>query len=119
MFVSGNPGDKLFLLRYVDGILIAGPLSSVNRIKAEISKKFKYHDLGEPSLLLGMKIVRNRIRFLRSRRCLWLGQSHYSYARELLERFGMLAARPRRTPVDVNISLSKNSRKPNPDILGS
>lgn len=66
--------------------------------------------MGEASLFLGMKIIRDR-----PQRTLWLGQPHY--AQEILERVGLSDCRPRRTPLDANVTLSKDSGEPNPAVL--
>jgi phosphopantetheinyl transferase (holo-ACP synthase) len=95
----------------VDDILIAGNISAVNRTKQAIAKAFRCDDLGEANLFLGMKILRDR-----SKRELWLGQPHY--VQEILERAGLSDCRPRRTPMDANLSLSKDGGKPDPQSLG-
>lgn len=114
LFVSQNPRNKVFLLCYVDDILIAGKVDSVTRIKTAMSQRVKCHDMGGADLFLAMKIVRNH-----PQRSLWVGQSHYT--KEILDRVGMSDARSRRAPLDANLSLSKDSgiASRGPDILGT
>jgi hypothetical protein len=67
--------------------------------------------MGDAQLFLGMKIVRDRFKHE-----LWLGQPHY--AKEILERFGIAECRVRKTPIDSNLSLSKDSGTQDESILG-
>jgi hypothetical protein len=58
-----------------------------------------------------MKIIRDRFK-----RELWVGQPHY--VQEILNRFGMDACRPRKTPLDANLNLSKDTGKQDESLLG-
>jgi Reverse transcriptase (RNA-dependent DNA polymerase) len=99
LFIAGTHPNATFLMCYVDDILIAGNIFAVNRTKEAIAKCFRCDDLGEANLFLGMKIMRDR-----AKRELWLGQPHY--VEEVIERAGLSDCRPRRTPIDANVSLS-------------
>jgi Reverse transcriptase (RNA-dependent DNA polymerase) len=110
LYISGTPPNACYLLCYVDDILIAGSLSMVERVKRQIADIFKCDDMGQASLFLGMKIIRDR-----AQRKLWVGQSHYVI--EILERAGLKDCRPRKTPLDANLSLSKDSGEPAPESL--
>jgi Reverse transcriptase (RNA-dependent DNA polymerase) len=94
--------NAVYLLAYVDDLLIAGNLSAVAKTKEEIAAKFSSVDLGEAGLFLGMRTIRDR-----TSKTLWVGQPHY--AQEILQRFGMENARTRRTPIDPNLVLFKGS----------
>jgi hypothetical protein len=84
----------------VDDLLIAGDVQSTTEIKKYLVGEFCCRDLGEATYFLGMSIVRDR-----EHRKLFLAQP--TYTAEILDRFGMASARPRRTPIDVNDKLSK------------
>jgi Reverse transcriptase (RNA-dependent DNA polymerase) len=110
LYISGTPPNACYLLCYVDDILIAGSMSKVESVKRQIAEIFKCDDMGQASLFLGMKIIRNR-----AQRKLWVGQSHYVL--EILERAGLKDCRPRKTPLDANLTLSKDAGEPAPDSL--
>lgn len=109
-FIKGTPPNATFILCYVDDLLIAGNKNSISQIKKHIASSFKCEDMGEANLFLGMKVLRNR-----SKNELWVGQPHY--ALEIVEKFGLSDCKPRKTPMDANVSLSKDSGEPNPEVL--
>ena len=100
LFVRRDKGSCTYVLTYVDDMLIAGSPEAVKGIKKALCAKFKCHDIGSAEFFLGMSIQRDRVS-----RTLWLGQPKYT--QEILSRFGMDKARPRRTPMDANLRLSK------------
>jgi hypothetical protein len=110
LYISGTPPRASYILCYVDDILLAGDIQTVTRTKQALAKYFKCDDLGEANLFLGMKIIRNR-----SQRILWLGQPHYTL--EILDRVGLRDCRPRGTPLDANLSISKDSGEQKPEVL--
>jgi hypothetical protein len=110
LFISGAPPKAVYLLCYVDDILIAGDIESIVHIKRAIAKHFKCDDMGEAKLFLGMKILRNRLK-----KELWLGQPHYVL--EIIERAGLSECKPRKTPIDVNLTLSKDLGEQKPEVL--
>jgi Reverse transcriptase (RNA-dependent DNA polymerase) len=103
LFVSKNRGSNgpgaVFVLTYVDDMLIAGTRHDANSVKKALMSTFKCHDLGSAKVFLGMSIVRDR-----TARTLWLGQTKFS--KGILDRFNFAEARPRRTPMDANLKLS-------------
>jgi hypothetical protein len=109
LYVKENASDRTYVLVYVDDLLIVGASSSVMRVKQQIAAKFSVKDAGEATYFLGMTIKRDR-----EEGTLWVGQP--SYAREILQRFGMQDCKPRRTPLDTSIRLSKLSGYPDESI---
>lgn len=59
--------DYVYLLLYVDDILIVGTsMEVVNGVKEKLCKKFEMKDLGAATHILGMRIFRN---YLLNRLC--------------------------------------------------
>jgi hypothetical protein len=110
LFISGKSPHATYLLCYVDDILIAGQTATIENFKRAISKEFECEDMGEANLFLGMKIIRNR-----AAGELWLGQPHYTL--EIIKRAGLDECRPRKTPMDANVSLSKDSGEKDPKVV--
>lgn len=110
LFSNTSARGKTYILCYVDDLLIAGNMSNVLRTKQLIAKTFKSEDMGEAKLFLGMNIVRDR-----QKKTLWLGQPHYT--QEIIERAGQTGCRTRKTPMDINLSLSKESGEQSSNIL--
>lgn len=71
-----------------------------NEIKEILKKEFEVHDLGEPSLLIGMEIHRDQ-----QAQTITLSQTNY--IRKIVEKHGMKDADPMSTPMDPNIILLK------------
>ena len=79
--VSGS--DVMFLVLYVDDILLIGnDVSILQSIKIWLSKNFFIKDLGKATYILGIKIYRDR-----STRLLALSQS--TYIEKMLKRFSI------------------------------
>ncbi|RAL68311.1 hypothetical protein DID88_007041 [Monilinia fructigena] len=72
----------LYVLLYVDDLLIIGNRINVDSMKKTISSKWKCKDLGETSIFLGIQIERNR-----RDRSLKIHQSNYT--KKILYRFGI------------------------------
>ena len=69
-----------------------------DRVEKELKSKFKIKTLGEPSLLLGMKISRNK-----ELKIIALSQTHY--INKILERVRLEDANSVTTPIDPGINL--------------
>ena len=90
---SLDDGSSIFLLFYVDDMLIAAKsMSEVNKLKILLSKEFDMKDLGAAKKIRGMEIRRER-----ALGRLWLSQS--GYVKKVLERFSMENAKPISTPL--------------------
>lgn len=58
---SLNNGSYIFLLLYIDGVLIAAKcMIEVNKLKALLTKEFDMKDLGAAKNILGMEICKDR-----------------------------------------------------------
>jgi Reverse transcriptase (RNA-dependent DNA polymerase) len=94
-------GKFLFLLLYVDDILIAGhDTQMIDMLKKEMSKLFDMKDMGQARQILGMQIIHDR----KTRR-LWLSQE--KYIERVLERFNMQEAKKVSCPLPNHPKLSK------------
>ena len=93
MFVHLRNGGGCDLLTiYVDDILITGPDKILlGHLKEKLMARFSMTDLGEVSLILGMKITRDR-----SKRTLRISQTDYT--RSILDLFNMKDCSPVSTP---------------------
>ncbi len=81
MFITKD--YRLIVALYVDDLLILGKdIEEVNRFKRELSSRFDVKDLGEVSLILGIRITRNR-----ATRSITLDQKHY--IRDMLKEFSI------------------------------
>jgi hypothetical protein len=99
-FKKLDGGDFVYLLLYVDDMLIASSnLKEVRRLKEQLSSAFEMKDLGAAKRILGMEITRDR-----SKRKLFLSQK--SFAEKVLRRFGMEKAKVVSTPLAAHFKLS-------------
>ena len=97
---SFDDGSSIFMLLYVDDMLIAAKsMSEVNKLKTLLSREFEMKDLGATKKILGMEIHRDR-----ALGRLWLSQS--SYVGKVLERFNMENPKPVSTPLANHFRLS-------------
>jgi hypothetical protein len=88
------------LLVYVDDILLVGRLEAITRVKEELAKLFTVTDLGEATFFLGIGIMRDR-----STRTVTLSQGRYGL--DVLDRFGMVEAKPARTSLPAGFKFEK------------
>jgi hypothetical protein len=96
---------KLFIIVYVDDILIIGKdINLIKITKLKLSKLIEVTDLGEATYFLGIEITRNR-----KSRTIKLSQTKYS--KILLEKYNKNNLNPISTPSDSNIKLNKNEEK--------
>ncbi|KAI0991729.1 hypothetical protein K3495_g16458, partial [Podosphaera aphanis] len=85
LFISSPMGEKIeivYILLFVDDMLISGSRSLVEQFKLKIMKKWKCKNLGPVETFVGFQIERNR-----TNRSLFIHQKFY--IRKLLERLGM------------------------------
>src|SRR5215216_4561184 len=69
---------------YVDDLIIlSNDTTSLNKIKAELGKRFEMKDLGEIRFCLGIQVMRNR-----KERTIRISQA--KYIENILDRFNML-----------------------------
>jgi hypothetical protein len=65
--------EKVFLLVYIDDLLIAGSYKSVARLRKLLNEKFKIHDLEDIKHFLGIEVLRNH-----THGKLWIGQQRHA-----------------------------------------
>ncbi len=92
MYTLQIEGEYCILTIYVDDILITSPDKKfLACMKKKLMERFTMSDLGEVSLILGMKITRDRVK-----KTLSISQTDYTLS--ILERFGMQDCNPVSTP---------------------
>ncbi|KAG8472744.1 hypothetical protein CXB51_034629 [Gossypium anomalum] len=99
-FKKNNDGSFVYLLLYVDDMLIAAKdKGEIRKVKAQLSEEFEMKDLGPAKKILGMEILRDR-----KTSKLYLSQK--GYIEKLLCRFNMRSAKPVSTPLAAHFRLS-------------
>ena len=89
--VSGS--KTCFLVLYVDDILLASnDKGLLYKVKQFLSRHFEMKDMGDASYVIGIKIDRDRDRYV-------LGLSQNTYIQKVLERFGMKDCSPSIAPI--------------------
>ena len=106
-------GSKIcFLVLYVDDILLAtNDKGMLHEVKQFLSKNFEMKDMGEASYVIGIKIIRDRLKGT-------LGLSQETYINKILERFHMKNCSPSVAPIEKGDKLKleqcpKNNLKGN------
>ncbi|KAL5570696.1 hypothetical protein UlMin_020293 [Ulmus minor] len=88
------------LLVYVDDIILTGNnLQDIEDTKNHLMRQFKLKDLGNLKYFLGIEVSRSKKGIVLSQR---------KYALEILEDTGYLGAKPANSPMEQNLSLSKD-----------
>lgn len=104
LFTWRKEGKFIFLILYVDDILIAGNDSKkLEEIKRELKTIFKMTELGEPSSFLRVNIKRNRE----------TGEtilSQENYIEQILEKLNMTECKPQNSPM-VTTQVSERENK--------
>jgi hypothetical protein len=99
MKVSGSV--VVFLVLYVDGILLIGnDISMMEVVKSSLRKSFSMKDLGEMAYILGIKIYRDRSKRL-------IGLSQDAYIDKVLKWFNMQDSKKGFLPMLHGLTLSK------------
>lgn len=103
-----SDGTYLILLVYVDDLPLASNSARLMiTVKNLLAKQFEMSDLGEPTWILGVKIIRNK-----QTGTIQLNQSRYII--DILKRFKMEECHPCSTPLSVGVKLEK---APQPETL--
>ena len=103
VYVKNIERGFVIICLYVDDILIMGSNNEIIKTTKEMfNNKFDMKDLGVADVILGIKIFKTSDGLI-------LSQSHY--IEKILKKFKENDISPMRTPVDVNLHLSKNNDK--------
>ena len=98
---SSNSGGAVYLLLYVDDMLLASKdRSEIKKLKDLLNAEFEMKNLGCAKRILGMDIIRNR-----ATGTLFVSQERYIL--KVLDRFDMLDAKSIQTPLGSQFKLSK------------
>lgn len=101
LFTLHNKTSNIYLLVYVDDILIAGSdAAAVSAMKDRLLKSFEGRDLGEITSFLGINISRDR-----DKKELKIDQK--GMIKDIIERFGMEDAKMKATPMSTSLKLTK------------
>lgn len=107
LFMYHNDSVHIYVLIYVDDILVTGShSSSILGLIQSLQKEFKMKDLGDLSYFLGIHVHRTSTG-------MHLNQAKYIYT--LLDRTNMLGAKPYSAPCVSGQKLSKLEGDPLPD----
>lgn len=105
LFIMRTGGNIMYILIYVDDILIAAPTSEDSKsIESKLGKVFPIKALGNAKYFLGMRIVRNR-----SAKTVKLLQD--SYIERVAKRFGFENIRTSHVPMFENLELFSVKKK--------
>ncbi|GJT95020.1 putative RNA-directed DNA polymerase [Tanacetum coccineum] len=100
VYRKASGSDVVFLILYVDDILIMGNnIPKLKEVKDYLGKCFSVKDLGEAAYILGIKIYRDR-----SLRLIGLNQS--AYIDKILKKFNMQNSKKGFIPMEVKHDLS-------------
>lgn len=103
LYVREENGEKVFLILYVDDILIACHDSNIIlELKQQMMKEFEMSNLGEVSYFLGMHIERD----IEKR---YMKITQRSYLESLLRRFRMEDCKVVGTPMECHLKLKKGT----------
>lgn len=118
LYYANRDNDVLFLLLYVDDILIASKSTKwIEEIKRGLAAKFEVKDLGLAKSCLGLEISQSKDRIIINQR---------SYILDILQRFGMSNCNTVSTPSelkfyesDVGSSGDSYERFPYRELIGA
>ncbi|KAK1594679.1 hypothetical protein QYE76_008255 [Lolium multiflorum] len=107
LFFYSQGADTAYLLLYVDNIILTACTTDIlRRLTDRLRAEFALKDLGPLHYFLGIEVVRRADGFFLHQR---------KYARELLDRAGMLNCKATATHVDTRSKLSATDGAPAPD----
>ena len=103
VYVKNTELRSVIICLYVDVMLIIGSNNEVIKTTNKMfNNKFNMKDLGVADVILGLKISKTSYELI-------LSQSHY--IEKILKKFKKDDSSTMRTPVDINLHLSKNNGK--------
>lgn len=101
-FRNINEANVVYLLLYVDDILVSGPdKTEIQKVKEMLREAFEIKDLGYAQRILGMDILRDR----RSK-TLWLSQR--DYIKKIIQMFQIESSKGASVPISQQFRLSKD-----------
>lgn len=99
-YMIGEDGDRIYVLIYVDDMLIAAKtLKDSDSVIAALKEDFTLSNAGPAHLFLGIRIRRDR-------RLGYMDLSQVAYIKKVLSRFN-LADKAKKVPMDANLKLEK------------
>jgi Reverse transcriptase (RNA-dependent DNA polymerase) len=102
VFVYERDGVKIIVPVHVDDLVLASSSKeAIQRVKNELKQRFKIHDQGPTSFILGVKLERDR-----KNRTISLSQP--AYVKSILELYRMQDCNPASTPMADKAKLSKS-----------
>jgi transposase InsO family protein len=108
LFIKSKKGRLAIVLVYVDDLIITGDnIEEIQGIRENLSIRFQMKELGELKHFLGLEVERTK-------EGIFLGQQ--KYAKDLLQRYGMLDCKPIATPMDSNVRLHEDEGKNLEDV---
>lgn len=105
LFVRHGKTETVFILVYVDDLLIIGPKNGTQQTVDFLLATYDCHDLGNASSYLGLQITRDR-----ARRSIFINQQ--PNARDLVARYNMTECKTRSTPLPHDSKLSRADSQP-------
>nr|GEZ69670.1 retrotransposon protein, putative, Ty1-copia subclass [Tanacetum cinerariifolium] len=101
VYQKASGSNVIFLILYVDYIILMGNhIPSIQEVKTYLGKCFSMKDLREAAFILGIKIYRDRSRWL-------IGLSQNAYLDKMLKRYRMDNSKRGSIPMQVDLHLSK------------
>lgn len=91
LFIREGP-NPVYIIAYVDDLLVFGPDSAVADVKSELVKLFTVTDLGECNHFLGIKVERKQ-------NGVFLSQK--AYTERIIEKAGMANSKPVKAPLTL------------------
>ena len=99
-FIQQEEKSFTIMIIWVDDILSFSNLDARNdQIKADLKSKFEVNMIGNPSMILGIKLIQKLNQIT-------LSQTHFINL--LLNKFGLEEANPVTTPLDPNVNLDND-----------
>jgi len=104
LFIKLESNVHLMVLLYVDDMIITGNNDAkISMLKSDLSVRFEMKNLGEMSCFLGLEVEKIDQGYFISQK---------TYARKLLQRFGMGESKEKATPMEPHLKLMKGEGMP-------
>ncbi|GKA33363.1 retrotransposon protein, putative, ty1-copia subclass [Tanacetum coccineum] len=111
VYLKASKSNVTFLILYVDDILVMGNnILMLQDVKSYLGRCFAMKDLGEAAYILGIKIYRDRSRWL-------IGLCQSSYIEKILKRYNMENSKRGSIPMQDKLRLSKSQGASTPAEL--